>query len=196
MEKKSQGIINDILDLLQTMLISVFIISMMLTFVIRVTDVNGPSMEDTFHTGDKVIVLKLARNFTTGDVVVANADSAYTYDSNGSLIEKEGLNELIIKRVIATEGQTIDIDFETGNVTVDGVLLNEPYIKGLTHNDEGAFSGLYPLTVPKGYVFLMGDNRPVSMDSRSVRVGLVPENDVLGKAVLRVYPFDSIGKAG
>lgn len=197
MEKeKTTGLLADILDIIQTVLICFFVIAMLLTYVIRMTVVSGPSMENTFLDGDRVIVLQFARNFKTGDVVVANARSAHYYNEAGELTEDEGLHELIIKRVIATEGQTIDIDFDSGSVTVDGVLLNEPYITALTHNDEGAFSGRYPLTVPEGYVFLMGDNRPVSMDSRSLRVGLVPEDDLVGKVALRVYPFDSFGIAG
>ena len=185
---------GELYDLLQTVLISFFVISMMFTYGFRCTDVDGPSMEKTFFTGDKVLVIPLARNFKTGDIIVANAKKAHIYDANGNLTENDGLNELIIKRVIAVEGQTLDIDFETGTVKVDGTALNEPYITGLTHNDEGAFSGHYPLTIPEGYVFVMGDNRYISMDSRSTKIGLVPASEIIGTVVLRVYPFDSFGK--
>ena len=197
MENKSENsILKEIYELCETVLIAFFTVSLLLAYVVRVSDVDGPSMENTFHTADKVISLPLARNFRTGDVIVANTDESGVYDEDGSLIHVEGLNKTVIKRVIASEGQTIDIDFESGSVTVDGVLLDEPYITGLTHNDEGAFTGKYPLTVPEGYVFVMGDNRAVSMDSRSPKIGFVDENRIIGKVVLRIFPFDSFGKIG
>ena len=197
MENKSENsILKEIYELCETVLIAFFTVSLFLAYVVRVSDVDGPSMENTFNTADKVISLPLARNFRTGDVIVANTDESGIYDEDGSLIHVEGLNKTVIKRVIASEGQTIDIDFESGSVTVDGVLLDEPYITGLTHNDEGAFTGKYPLTVPEGYVFVMGDNRAVSMDSRSPKIGFVDENRIIGKVVLRIFPFDSFGKIG
>lgn len=196
MSKISKKIFGEIYDLAETMLIVFFVISLVLSYIFRISDVDGPSMENTFHTDDKVISLPMARTYHTGDVVVANTTNAYVLDGNGGIIEKDGLKKTVIKRVIASEGQTIDIDFSSGNVTVDGVLLNEPYITGLTHNDEGAFTGKYPITVPEGYIFVMGDNRAVSMDSRSPRIGLISENNIIGKVVLRVYPFSSFGKIG
>lgn len=96
----------------------------------------------------------------------------------------------MVKRVIATEGQTIEIDFDRGRVYVDGELLDEPYIAEPTHNQLD-FQG--PQTVPEGCVFVMGDNRNASSDSRRAQIGMVDERLIVGKVLLRVFPFDSIG---
>lgn len=191
---KKNSILGDIYDLAETVLIVFFVVSLILSYIFRLSDVDGPSMENTFLTGDKVVSLPLMRDFHTGDVVVANTDHSFLLDDSGNVVEYEGLKKTVIKRVIAVEGQTLDIDFESGSVTVDGVLLNEPYITGLTHNDEGGFTGQYPLTIPEGYVFVMGDNRSVSMDSRSAKIGLISEDKIIGTVVLRVFPFSSFGR--
>jgi len=88
-------------------------------------------------------------------------------------------------------GETLDIDFATGTVTIDGEVLEESYINNLTVNDEGAFT--YPLTIPEGYYFVMGDNRQHSSDSRHPMVGLVSEEQIMGKAVFRFAPISNFG---
>jgi signal peptidase I len=109
-----------------------------------------------------------------GDIVVASLDRF-----------KDG--EPIIKRVIATEGQLVDIDFDKGVVYVDGEMLNEPY----TYTDTNISEGMeFPLVVDEGCLFLMGDNRNGSMDSRDPRIGIVDEREILGKAVLLLVPGD------
>ena len=95
--------------------------------------------------------------------------------------------------MIAVGGQTVDIDFEAGDVYVDGEKLSESYITGLTHLDEGAFTGQYPITVPDGYIFVLGDNRGVSKDSRSIEIGLIAESAVNGKVMLRISPLENFG---
>ena len=98
----------------------------------------------------------------------------------------------IIKRVIATEGQTLELDYENEKIIVDGIEISEPYIKGTT------FSGNYgnnviPSVIPEGKIFVMGDNRQVSLDSRSTEIGLIDVKDVIGKAQVVAFPFDHFG---
>ena len=128
-------------------------------------------MVPTLTNGDFLVLWSLFYTPKQGDIISANCD---------------GLDEVIVKRVIAVGGQTVDIDFSTGEVFVDGELLDEPYINNLTLNDEGAFD--YPITVEEGYYFCMGDNRQGSKDSRHPDVGLISRDDILGKVVLRLFP--------
>lgn len=109
----------------------------------------------------------------------------------GDLTHTIGLEKRIVKRLIAQPGQTVDIDFSAGVVYVDGEALSEPYISAPTYIDNGAL--YYPFTVPEGYYFVLGDNRPVSMDSRHPDVGLVHERDVVGKVILRILPLNAFG---
>ena len=131
-------------------------------------------MVPTFHEGDKVVISNLFYEPEQGDVVV--------------LRKLQFQEEPIIKRVIATEGQIVDIDFETGLVFVDGEPLNEPYIAEPTYTRLD-FDGM--LTVPEGHVFVMGDNRNHSNDSRDASIGCVDERYILGKVLVRLFPISS-----
>ena len=99
--------------------------------------------------------------------------------------------EPIVKRVIATEGQTVDIDFLAGVVYVDGVALEEDYTYTPTNLSEGT---AFPLTVEEGHVFLMGDNRNRSQDSRSTEIGQVDCREIMGKAIFLVFPGTNEGQ--
>ena len=155
----------------------------LLVFVLgfRVVVVAGSSMKATLLDGDYLFLVGnvFYSEPKYGDIIVASKDSF----RNG---------EPIVKRVIATEGQTVDIDFTAGTVTVDGEVLEEPYINELTYTD---FAGghSYPLTVPEGCVFLMGDNRNHSTDSRHPAIGCVDTKYILGKVILRILPVNRIG---
>lgn len=155
------------------------IVMLLLMLFFRVIVVDGPSMERTLLNGDYMLLVSnlFYKEPQYGDVVVV---SKQAYD-NG---------KPIVKRVIATEGQTVDIDFEAGIVSVDGVPLDEPYTKTLTTLKEGA---VFPQTVEPGCVFIMGDNRNNSKDSRSVQIGQVDKREVLGKVVCLAFPGTGMG---
>ena len=164
---------NTLLEWTRALVGAVLAVVLIFTFVCQIITVQGPSMQNTLYGDDKVLVLK--RAFCTigvGDIVMVHQYNA-------------PLNETIIKRVIATEGQTVDIDFDTGTVYVDGQALEEPYIAERTYTSEGTE---FPVTLGEGELFLMGDNRNHSTDSRSSMLGVVDERYVVGKAVLLLFP--------
>ena len=137
------------------------------TQVLLIANVDGNSMNDTYQDGDCLLCRRLG-TFEKGDVVICTTDK----------------NVTLIKRVIGTSGDTVDIDFEAGTVTVNGEVLDEPYIKEATHLNEGAFE--YPITVPENCYFVMGDNRNYSSDSR--KYGYIKEENIKGKVLLKA-PF-------
>ena len=167
--------LHDVVYLL-TILMIVFIL------MLRIVVVEGSSMYDTLWSGDYLLVL--SRTFSGqpeyGDIIVASKDSF-----------NEG--EPIIKRVIATEGQTVDIDFEAGIVYVDGTALEEDYTFTPTNVEEGV---AFPLTVHEGCVFAMGDNRNRSRDSRFPEIGLIDQREILGQAVFLFFPGAGEGEFG
>ena len=171
--KSPKGNAYDWLESLVTAIIACIIIFL---FFFRVVNVDGTSMVPTLKDSDKIVISRLAGNYKYGDIVV--------------LTKLAFSDESIVKRVIATEGQTIDIDFDNGVVTVDGKVLDEPYIADKTHK-EMDFRG--PTTVPEGCIFCMGDNRNASTDSRRSTIGMIDTRCVLGRVVLRLWPLDKLG---
>ena len=150
------------------------IIMIVFLFLFRVVIVSGSSMYSTLWNGDLLLVTGsvLYSDPEPGDIVVASKDSF-------------NFGEPIIKRVIATEGQTVDIDFETGIVYVDGVALQEPYTYTPTNVQEGIE---FPITIAEGCIFAMGDNRNGSRDSRDPSIGMIDTREVLGKALFLLFP--------
>lgn len=171
-EKKREGG-RDLYEWVQALVCSVLAVVVVFTFVIRLIGVDGHSMVPTLQDGDRLLVLNamLDNDYEYGDIVVLRKDTF--------------LEEPIVKRVIATEGQTVDIDFVSGAVYVDGELLEEDYINEPTYVEEGTE---FPLTVPEGSIFVMGDNRNHSSDSRSSDLGTVDTRYVIGKAVFLLFP--------
>lgn len=144
------------------------------SLLFRVVVVSGPSMNNTLVDGDWLLLLSniFYSEPKQGDIIVASKDS---FD-NGTPI---------IKRVIATQGQEVDIDFTLGIVYVDGAALDEPYTLTPTNLNEGI---AFPLVVDEGCIFAMGDNRNISKDSRSTEIGQIDCREVLGKAIFLFFP--------
>jgi signal peptidase I len=177
--KKIDSFTNSCYEWMEALIASLIVVVVVFTFLFRVVNVSGSSMLPTLESNDRVLLSSLFYTPKQGDVVVIS--------------RTVGLSKPIIKRVIATEGQTVDIDFEKGLVLVDGEPLDESaYIENGITTQYSDFT--FPMEVPEGCVFVLGDNRPVSKDSRSKDVGMVDERYILGKAEWIVFPFDRFGK--
>jgi len=167
--------VGDVFDILELFVICAAVILTVFTFILRPTVVQGPSMEDTLLEGDYLIVVSAGYKPEAGDIVVAHNTALPLY------------HDPIVKRVIAVGGQEINIDFTTWTVTVDGQVIEEPYRK-LTDGYMLTSDFTFPMTVPEGYVFVMGDNRNHSADSRTRDIGMIDERCIVGHAVLRLLP--------
>lgn len=154
---------------------TLFVLFFVFSLFFRIVEVDGNSMRPTLYDDDKLLVYSFEYTPKSGDIVVV-----------GTTDETQ---HTLVKRVIALEGQTVDIDYSKGTVYVDGAALQEDYAYEMTLelNDEIS----YPYTVPKGCVFVLGDNRDDSKDSRSNEVKAVEVNRIVGKAVIRLFPIDS-----
>ena len=173
---KGFSLSRELYDWVEAAVLAVACMLLLFTFVFRIVSVDGSSMFPTLKHADRLICSHIAYKPQYGDIVVITMPSSH--------------NAPIIKRVIATEGQTVDIDFETGTVSVNNLVLNEAYIADLTYKN---FDMQFPQTVPAGHVFVLGDNRNNSWDSRTTDVGMVDERYILGKTLYRVMPYDEMG---
>ena len=167
---------TEIYEWIQCVIAALVVCVLVFVFIVRLVDVVGSSMYPTLENGDKMVVSGLFYTPKQGDIVVFRKD--------------EYKPEALVKRVIATEGQTVEINFNKGVVYVDGVALDEPYTAAPTYNQLD-FKGTQ--VVPEGCVFVMGDNRNDSTDSRDERIGMVDTDLIIGKVYLTVFPINHIG---
>lgn len=173
---------STVLEWVETVVFAIMFVSIVFTFAARVITVDGRSMEPTYYHGDRVLVSGFAGDIGRGDVVII----------------VHALQEPIIKRVVATEGQVVDFDPETGELTVDGQQVKGEVFgleNGITYLPDVSGQVLeFPQTVPENCVFVLGDNRGNSTDSRFVSVGMIDHRNILGKVVFNLYPFSKLGR--
>lgn len=176
MEARQREKNTAMLEWFDSIIFALAVVMIVLTFFVRTARVEGISMEPTLINGEQIFARSIAYTPERGDMVVVDGYTNY--------------GQPLVKRVIGVGGDVVDINFETGEVFVNGSSLNEPYISAPTTR---GFDVSFPLTVPEGTLFLMGDNRPLSKDSRSSDIGFIDERDILGKVVLRLLPLNKFG---
>ena len=175
-----------VFDWLEILVHAIIAVVICFSFLFRIATIDGPSMNDTLYHGEKVIMTNLFYEPEVGDIVVISRNkenSVFTMNDN---------NTPIIKRVIALEGQKVNI--KDGKVYVDDILLDEPYAKTQT---EAVYDIKFPQVVSEGCVFVLGDNRAQSLDSRSSQIGeygMIDKRYILGHAIFRILPFDKMGR--
>ena len=171
---------RDIYDWVEIFVVTMTAIMLIFTFIGRIAYVDGPSMNETLHDRDTLVVSKLFYTPKQNDIVVFQSPDS-------------GIAGGIVKRVIATAGQTVDIDFDNWVVTVDGVALDEPYVNFEEGYAMRSYDVEFPLTVPEGQIFVMGDNRNHSNDSRGSQIGCVDTRFVFGHVLFRLTPINKFG---
>ena len=172
----------ELFEWIELLILSACFVIILFTFVLRPARVVGDSMIDTLHEGETLIISNFFYTPKQGDIVVFQ-------------VSPDKYTDPIVKRVIATENQVVDIDFNTWTLKVDGVVVDESsylYLNGFDATSSGSRVN-FPFTVPEGCIFVLGDNRNNSLDSRSARIGPVDVRSVLGKVVLRISPISKVG---
>lgn len=177
---RAESVRLDLYFWLQALVMALVSLILVFTFLGRIIGVDGQSMEPTLHHRDMLLLQSIGYTPRQGDVVVLTKKFAT-------------VDQPIVKRVIATGGQTVDIDYEAGTVSVDGVVLDEPYINEPMQVPISQWETITHVTVPHGCIFVMGDNRNYSSDSRDERLGVVDERYVLGRALWVLFPFGNFG---
>lgn len=204
--EKKQSFTEKMYDIVEIIAVAIVAVLLIFTFFGRLSSVIGPSMQNTLTGGDKLVITNLFYTPKTGDIIV--------FQQRGG-----SHTEPLVKRVIATGGQTLKIDFNTWSVWVNGEKLNESEYVNYAYKESRLSDGSYvktlekminetsykktyadyflddgeTVTVPEGYVFVMGDNRNNSSDSRSSGIGFVSVDDIMGHVVLRLFPMSKFG---
>ncbi len=173
-EEEKPSFTRFLVEIVSVIATSVITIMLLFTFVFRIVGVVGESMEQTLHENDWLLVSAHSYRPERGDIIIITQPNGFD-------------DEPIVKRIIAVGGDTLDIDFAKAEVFVNGEKLNETYLNTPTTEDEGAWK--YPLKIPEGKVFVMGDNRQHSTDSRSTMIGLIDTRYILGQVRFRFSPI-------
>jgi len=183
---------EDVMTLLHDLVYILAAVALVFTFFVRVITVDGSSMEPTLQEQDQLVLLSNLwyRDPQRGDIVVVQIP--------------EFSQDPIVKRVIAVEGDVVDIDFQAGTVCVNGEVLEESYVNGPTNRHFGTYGVSFPMEIEDNCVFLLGDNRNLSYDSRFSAIGQVDQRNVMGKVIYLMLPgsdeetqsrdFDRVGK--
>ena len=185
-QSSREKILSLLYDIFETLLICFIIILILSNFVIRTCTVDGDSMLNTLEEGDKLVISDLFYSSKEGDIVVFH--------------DTENLNKFIVKRVISTGNKWVRIDYDNQLIYVsdddsfdaDEIIDESGYIYLDTGRYKG-YSGVHTTYVPEGYLFVLGDNRNHSSDSRSEAIGLVDERTVIGRVIFRLFPYDKLG---
>ncbi len=180
---KGFNLTQELFEWAESLVMALVIIVLLFAFVVRLIGVEGDSMLPTLHNRDYLLVSDLLYEPAPGDLVVIT--------KAGFLLDENGQEDSFVKRVIAVAGQTVDIDFDAGVVRVDGAALAEPHTNSPTtrHGDVD-----FPREVPEGCVFVLGDNRNGSTDSRYSYVGMVDVRYIVGRVLFRILPVNKFGK--
>lgn len=181
-----KSFLKEVYEWIETFLVALVAVILVFTFVTKFVTVSGDSMRETFHNADRLLITNMAYTPKAGDVVVV--DPAH----NLEMLGYESKGAPYIKRVIATAGQVISIDSFNWQVYVDGKPVDEPYILRDYNTKMRTGNVEYPYTVPEGHVFVMGDNRNNSTDSRMI--GAIDTRYILGKVFFRILPDTGVIK--
>lgn len=187
-KEEPQTVVQFLFEWLEIMAGAIIAVVVIFGLLFRVVTIEGPSMQNTLFNAEKVVISKFAYKAKQGDIVVISRNT------QNDAQKETAVNGPIIKRIIAVGGQTVDIDFKKGIVYVDGKALKEDYTSTPTFDK---YEVDFPLTVPEGSVFVLGDNRADSLDSRSDSIGqngMIDERYILGHAVFRLFPFERMGR--
>jgi signal peptidase I len=175
-QKEGFSLTRELFDWVESGVTALLSVVLIFVFLGMIISVNGSSMDPTLADGERLITARMFSPPKYKDIIV--------------VMKPDSDNNPLIKRVIATEGQTIDFNMEQGTVIVDGKTLNEPYIAEDMYLYASGMEDRFPMTIPEGHVFVMGDNRNNSWDSRVAEVGPIDMRYIFCRVLYRIVPYD------